>query len=184
MGLVSSATLELLVANRAAFLDFVAARVESRAAAEDILQDALSRALEHDELRANEAAVGWFYQVLRNAVIDHYRRRESASKGLERIAAEPAPPHAEAAEPPRKVCKCVARLAKSLKPEYADALQKVEIEGAAVKSFGDEAGITPGNAAVRVFRAREALKKKVVSTCGACAAAGCTDCDCVAPSPA
>jgi RNA polymerase sigma factor (sigma-70 family) len=184
MGLVSSATLELLVANRAAFLDFVAARVESRAAAEDILQEALSRALEHaDELRANEAAVGWFYQVLRNAVVDHYRRRESASKGLERLAAEPALAHAEAAEPPPKVCKCVARLAKSLKPEYADALQKVEIEGAAVKSFGDEAGITPGNAAVRVFRAREALKKKVVSTCGACAAAGCTDCDCVSSSP-
>ena len=179
---MSAATLEIIVANRAAFLEFVAARVESRATAEDILQDALSRALEHAEgLRANEAAIGWFYQVLRNAVIDHYRRRDSASRGLERLAAEPAPTHVEAAEPPRKVCKCVARLAKTLKPEYADALQKVEVEGAAVKSFGDEAGITAGNAAVRVFRAREALKKKVVSTCGACAAAGCTNCDCVSP---
>jgi RNA polymerase sigma factor (sigma-70 family) len=176
---VSAATLEILVANRAAFLEFIASRVESRAAAEDILQDALSRALEHaDELRTRDAAIGWFYQVLRNAVVDHYRKRHTATKGLERLAAEPAP-DAEAPEPTRKVCKCVARLAKTLKPEYAEALQKVEVDGATVKSFGDEAGITAGNAAVRVFRAREALKKKVVTTCGACAAAGCTDCDCV-----
>jgi DNA-directed RNA polymerase specialized sigma24 family protein len=73
----------------------------------------------------------------------------------------------------------VTRLARELKPEYAEALQRVEVEGAPVKGFAADAGITSGNAAVRVFRAREALKKKVTTTCGACAAAGCTDCDCV-----
>jgi RNA polymerase sigma factor (sigma-70 family) len=178
---MSPGVLEILVAHRAAFLDFLASRVESRAVAEDILQDSLARAVAHaDELRTSDAAIGWFYQVLRNAVVDHYRKRHAAAKGIERLAAEPAV-EAEAPEPPRHVCKCVARLAKTLKPEYAEALQRVEVEGVAMRSFGDEAGITAGNAAVRVFRAREALKKKVVTTCGACAAAGCTDCDCVVP---
>jgi RNA polymerase sigma factor (sigma-70 family) len=173
-----SSTMDILLANRAAFLDFVAARVESRALAEDILQEALARAVDRvGELRAAEAAIGWFYQVLRNAVTDHHRRRATAARSLERLASETP----EATEEPeaRRPCPCVARLAKSLKPEYADALQKVEVEGVPVKDFGDQAGITSGNAAVRVFRAREALKKKVVTTCGACAAAGCTDCDCV-----
>ena len=175
---MSTATMAAILENRAAFLDFVAARVESRAVAEDILQEALSRAVAHaGELRATEAATGWFYQVLRNAVVDHHRRRAAESKRLERFAAEE--PEPAVAEAPRRPCKCVARLAKTLKPEYAAALQKVAVEGQAVKTFGDEAGITSGNAAVRLFRAREALKKKVVTTCGACAAAGCTDCDCV-----
>ena len=178
---MASGTMDLLLENRAAFLDFVAARVESRAVAEDLLQDALSRALTHvDGLRAEDAAFGWFYQVLRNAIADHHRRRSTATKSLERFAAET--DETTTPEPPRKPCKCVSRLARTLKPEYADALQKVEVEGVAVKSFGEDAGITSGNAAVRVFRAREALKKKVVTTCGACAAAGCTDCDCVAPA--
>ena len=179
---MSSGIMDILLANRAKFVDFVAARVESRAVAEDILQEALARSLERvGEVRVAEAAVGWFYQVLRNAVVDHHRRRSTAAKALERFADE-APSEESAPEAPRKTCKCVSRLAKELKPEYADALQRVEVEGVAVKDFGEDAGITSGNAAVRVFRAREALKKKVVTTCGACAAAGCTDCDCVSPA--
>jgi RNA polymerase sigma-70 factor (ECF subfamily) len=173
--------MDVLLERRAAFLEFVAARVESRAVAEDLLQEALSRAVEQAaELRAPDAAVGWFYQVLRNAIVDHHRRRASASRRLERFAAET--PESAVVEPPRNPCKCVARLAKALKPEYAEALQEVEVKGVAVKSFADQAGITSGNAAVRVFRARDALKKKVITTCGACAAAGCTDCDCVTPA--
>jgi RNA polymerase sigma-70 factor (ECF subfamily) len=89
--------------------------------------------------------------VLRNAIVDHFRRRATATKSMERFAAE-AGEAVEVVEPARKVCKCVARLAKTLKPEYADALQKVEVEGVAVKDFGDDAGITSGNAGVRVFR--------------------------------
>ena len=34
------------------------------------------------------------------------------------------------------------------------------------------------NAAVRVFRAREALRKQVARACGACATHGCVDCTC------
>lgn len=173
--------LDTLLAERSRFVAFVASRVGGRAAAEDLVQEALARAVDRvGELRDAEAAVPWFYQVLRNAIADHHRRAGAAGRAAERFAAESetevAPP-----EPPRRVCPCVARLAKELKPEYAAALSRVEVEGAAVKDFAEEAGITAGNAAVRVFRAREALKKKVHSTCGACAAAGCTDCSCVQP---
>ena len=49
--------------------------MHSRETAEDILQEAFGRALTRvDTLRDDESAVAWFYRLLRNAVIDHYRR--------------------------------------------------------------------------------------------------------------
>jgi RNA polymerase sigma-70 factor (ECF subfamily) len=66
----------------------------------------------------------------------------------------------------------------TLKPEYADALQAIEVGGIPVKSFAEQKGLSATNAGVRVFRAREALKKRVTGSCGTCAEHGCVDCTC------
>lgn len=58
------------------FLSFLSPRVEDRATAEDILQFAYLKAMEHgSEIRDDESTVAWFYRILRNAITDHYRRR-------------------------------------------------------------------------------------------------------------
>jgi RNA polymerase sigma factor (sigma-70 family) len=166
----------VLFAHRSDFVEFVASRVGDRATAEDLVQDALVRAVEKvADLREGDALLGWFYTVLRNAVVDHYRRRSASARALERLAQEPEPVSPDAAGRP---CQCVSHVATTLKPEYAEALQRVEVEGTPVKDLAAELGITPGNAAVRVFRARESLRKKVMTTCKACAEAGCADCTC------
>jgi RNA polymerase sigma factor (sigma-70 family) len=168
-----------LVANHREFLGFLQARVGSRAVAEDILQDAFVRGIgKIGDLRDDESAIAWFYRLLRNAVIDRQRREAAAGRRLDALAAE----LEEAAEPAPElrgaVCQCVARLAGTLKPEYAEALRRIEVDGVAVKDYATEAGITSGNAAVRVFRAREALKKQVARSCGTCADHGCLECNC------
>lgn len=168
-----------LVANHREFLAFLQVRVGSRAVAEDILQDAFVRGLDKlAGLRDDEAAVAWFYRLLRNAVIDRRRRDAAAGRRLDALAAE----LEEAVEPAPElhgaVCQCVARLADTLKPEYAEALRRIELDGLAVKDYAAEAGITANNAAVRVFRARDALKKQVARSCGTCAEHGCLDCTC------
>jgi len=61
-----------------------------------------------------------------------------------------------------------------------DALQRIDVDGVAVKAYADDAGISPSNAGVRVFRAREALRKQVARSCGTCAEHGCFDCTCAA----
>ncbi len=58
------------------------------------------------------------------------------------------------------------QLAATLKPEYAEALRRVEIDGIPVKQYASESGITDNNAAVRVFRARHALRSRVELSCG------------------
>ena len=166
-----------LVANHREFLAFIQRRVGSAALAEDILQDAFVRNMEKfDTVR--DTAVGWFYRVLRNAIIDHHRRTGSAERRSEAFEREQEVTSHEDEELHRVVCKCVAELTETLKPEYATALRRVEVEGVSVKDYADEAGISANNAGVRIFRAREALRKQVVRSCGTCATHGCLDCTC------
>lgn len=175
VGPLTSEAVAALVANHREFLAFVQRRVGDRALAEDILQDAFVRGVDKlDSVR--ESAVGWFYRVLRNAIIDHQRRRAAAARQLDAFAHEQAA--GEDAELERVVCKCVGELAGTLKPEYAAALRRIEIDGVSVKEYAAEAGISSSNAGVRVFRAREALRKQVARACGTCAEHGCLDCSC------
>ncbi len=75
----------------------------------------------------------------------------------------------------------MAKLSGTLKPEYAQALQRIDVDGVSVQQYAEEVGITPNNAGVRVFRARQTLRKRVVRWCGSCAARGCIDCSCGEP---
>jgi len=168
-----------LVANHRQFLAFLERRVGSRALAEDILQDAFVRGMDKLEgLRSEEAAVGWFYRVLRNAVVDHQRRRGAAERKLAAFGAELEATGEAEPELRGAICGCVARLADTLKPEYAEVLRRVEVEGDRVADYAQSAGISASNAGVRIFRARKALLEQVRRSCGSCAEHGCLDCTC------
>lgn len=174
------AALGPLLAKRNDFVTFLERRVGDRALAEDILQDAFAKSASTlAGLRDEESAVAWFYRVLRNAVIDHARRSNTAKAAIARFAAE-----VEEAVPPPEVraavCQCVARLAERLTPEHAEILRRVEVEDMTVRAYAEETGIAPGTAAVRVHRAREALRRAVVVSCGPCAKHGCLECTCSA----
>jgi RNA polymerase sigma factor (sigma-70 family) len=172
--------LQVLVDNHRRFLAFLERRVESRAVAEDILQSAYVRGLAragsvHDE----SAIVAWFYRLLRNALVDHYRRSGSEARALAFVAGTadmtvPGPDE----ELRDEVCACVSALLKTLKPEYAAAIEHVDLGGVSVATYASEAGITANNAAVRLHRAHEALRRQLVRSCGTCATHGCLDCGC------
>jgi DNA-directed RNA polymerase specialized sigma24 family protein len=67
---MSETPLDHLLARRRHFLSFVQRRVSDPGLAEDILQTAYLRALEHrDDFQPSESVVAWFYRLLRNAVI-------------------------------------------------------------------------------------------------------------------
>jgi RNA polymerase sigma factor (sigma-70 family) len=174
--------LAVMAENRRAFLSFLERRVGHRETAEDLLQESFARSLDKVPLEAEESVTAWFYRVLRNGLIDHYRRRGVADRALAALQKELEEASPEAAPDERDaVCRCVTRLSETLKPEYALALRRVEVEGISVRDYASEAGITPNNAAVRLFRARETLRKRVVHWCGSCAAQGCVDCSCGEP---
>ena len=172
---------EALVGNHRRFLGFLESRVGSRALAEELLQSAYVRTLEKGgDLQEGEGAVAWFYRLLRNALVDHYRRNAAEGRALEREARE-ASEVGEDPELTRTVCACIQELLPALKPEYAEMVRQVDLEGRSVPEVAREAGITANNAGVRLHRARQALKKQLERSCGTCAAHGCLDCTCGKP---
>jgi RNA polymerase sigma factor (sigma-70 family) len=185
---LSAAIEQIFVANHRDFLAFLERRVGSRAIAEDILQEAFVKGMhkiEADKLESgDDSVVAWFYRTLRNAAVDHHRRHQTANKALASFAEESAQRTDPDPEMRAAVCQCVNRLADTLKPELATALRRIEVDGVAVKDFAAEAGLSANNAAVRVFRAREALRKQVTRSCGTCAEHGCFACTCAASPPA
>ena len=168
-----------LLENHRAFLAYLERRLGDRALAEDILQDAFAKVVARPEQAPDdEAIIPWFYRTLRNAAVDQFRRRGAADRAYEAFARELETHEHPTADMEAEICACVSRLAATLKPEYADALQAIEVGGTPVKAYAQQKGLSAGNAAVRVFRAREALKKRVTQSCGTCAVHGCVNCTC------
>jgi RNA polymerase sigma-70 factor (ECF subfamily) len=178
----TEAPISVLLENHRAFLGYLERRVGDRALAEDILQDAFIKVMDRpDQAPADEGVVPWFYRTLRNAAIDRFRRQGTADRAVEAFAREIETHASPEPEMEGEICACVGRLAATLKPEYAEALQAIDVQGTAVKAFAAERGLSASNAGVRVFRAREALKKRVAESCGTCAEHGCRHCTCQAP---
>jgi RNA polymerase sigma-70 factor (ECF subfamily) len=175
----TDAPLAVLLENHRAFLGYLERRVGNRALAEDLLQDAFIKVMDRpDQAPEDEGVVPWFYRTLRNAAIDSFRRQGTADRAVDAFAREIETHASPEPEMQAEICACVGRLAATLKPEYADALNAIDVRGVAVKAFAAERGLSASNAGVRVFRARAALKKRVTESCGTCAEHGCRNCTC------
>lgn len=177
--LMSADALQSLLLRRKEFVAFLERRVGSRATAEDILQSAFVRGIERGgEIHEKENVVAWFYRLLRNAVIDHYRREGSSARAMEGFAREIEGAAVPSPDLRNEICHCVSQVLTELKPEYRQALEVVDIGDGNPGDLAIRTGISANNATVRVHRARQALQKQVRLTCGVCAQHGCIDCRC------
>jgi len=167
-----------LVAGHREFLRFLEARLKDRDVAEEVLQAAFVRSLEKGgAIEDARSAVAWFYRLLRNAMVDHYRRRDVEARALERQRSEPPTHDAELHD---AVCACMRLLLPNLKAEYAEVVRRADLEETPIGEVATELGITENNATVRLHRARKALKRELERSCGTCATHGCLDCSCAA----
>jgi len=175
---IAAPALAVLVENRARFLAFLEKRVGARDAAEEILQQAYLRGMDRGGgLRAGESAIAWFYRLLRNALADHRRRCDAERRALTAYAGEAAGGRDDAGLL-EAVCGCVTGLVGTLKPELAEIIRRVDLDGAPLRAYAARAGITANNAAVRLHRARQALGRQIRRTCAAGNLAALRDCDC------
>ncbi len=181
----SPEVLARLVQSHREFLTFLRARVPNDAVAEEILQSAFVRTLEKGSgLRENESAVAWFYRLLRNALVDYYRRRDVERRALEAEASDVAPPPNTDPSLERTVCGCMKALLPTLNPGYAELLEQIDLAERPVAEVASDLGLTPNNASVRLHRARKALRQALEVSCGTCATHGCLDCSCGSPRAA
>ncbi|HUR59295.1 MAG TPA: sigma-70 family RNA polymerase sigma factor [Opitutaceae bacterium] len=157
-----------LLAHRQVFKSFLASRVGNEADAEDLLQNGLVKAIGRaGELKDGEKAVAWFYQLLRNVVIDHVRSRSAAAKRDEAWATD-AVTLADDADAERHICACFEKMLPALKPAQAELLRRVELQGESVADAAAALGMTANHASVTLHRGRAELRTRLVDFCGDC----------------
>ncbi len=170
---------EVLNRSRDRFLSFLRRRVGSRDAAEEILQASFLKILAKNAAPLDhERAEAWFYRILRNAVVDHYRRRGTEARSLETLEQNAGSQEALDRDLEHAVCACVRDVLDALKPEYGAILRRVDLEETPLKELALQMGLTANNATVRLHRARAALRKLLREVCGACTEHGCLSCAC------
>ncbi len=167
----------VLLRHRNRLLGFIQSKVSDPDLAEDVLQEGLLRAFRSaGELDAEDKLLPWFYRILNNAIIDTYRRRSTesqylASYGQNEILAQT--PENDAA-----ICECFRTVLPSLKPEYSQVIEALDLSDVKPEALAQQLRITPGNLKVRRHRARQALRQLIDQTCRICAVHGCLDCTC------
>lgn len=169
-----------MLAHRDAFKGFLKSRVGSEADAEDLLQIGLVKALERaGELKDGEKLVPWFYQVLRNAIVDHVRSRSAAVRRDEAWVQHSLSLRDDP-EVERQICGCFEKMLATMKPARAELLRSVDLQGEPVAAAAGRLGLTPNHASVALHRARAELRRKLIEFCGDCACLD--DCGCDEPA--
>lgn len=168
----------VLTDNLTAFHSFAQSRLGDAELAADVVQDALLKALRAEaNLEDGDNLVAWFYRILRNTITDLYRKRAGQARALEQFGHELDDGPDEATR--QVICGCLHRLLPTLKPEYAEVVRRVDVEEEESAVVAASLNVTPGNLKVRLHRARQQLRERLVETCRLCATHGCLDCQCV-----
>lgn len=166
-----------LLKHRSRLLAFVRRRVSDADLAEDIFQDSLLRALRQAPAFENESSLlAWFHTVLRNAVIDTYRRQGADERKTQSatVMLGDIPDPNDAAE----LCQCFLELLPSLRPESRDLIENMELGDEQPDTAARRLGIKRETLKVRRFRARQELRQRLEESCRTCAKHGCLDCTC------
>lgn len=170
-----------LIEAREEFLAFLRHRLSSRDEAEELLHRFSLRALERAwQLRDVRTVRGWLGRILATTLVDHQRRvirRRRLEVNLEQVDVENL-----AIEPDREtdeaVCNCLHKLLPTLKAEYADVIWRSDILGEPRDRIAASLGTTLNNIAVRLYRGRQALRKRIEEMCLTCPVHGFLDCHC------
>lgn len=147
---------------------FIRRRVADEAEAEDILQEVFIRV--HRNLCCQpewNKPEGWFYQIARHLIIDHYRRRRATVELTESVPAAPElGQDGRVEEDPESVLALSLQdLINELPDLYRQALILTEYEGLNQKQLAEHLGISLSGAKSRVQRARDKLREMLLDCC-------------------
>ena len=174
--------IEAILASQKKFIFFLESKVKSRDIAEDIFQTSILKALKNGkDLKDDEALIPWFYQILRNSVMDYFRENKKfakKSKEIEHFISELSNERSFNESSKELLCACFKELIKTLNPAYADLLNEIDLGEGDIQNLAHKKQTSLNNLTVKLHRARKALKESLELTCGACTKHGCLNCTC------
>lgn len=151
---------EALLATRSRLRDFVARRVPSGVDPEDVVQDVLTRMVEHASDVPPGKLQAWALRTARNAIVDLLRRRRPAALEEASVAA----PEQQDLDPV-DLARCLQPLLDLLEDDDRWVLQQVDAEGRSQTDLARELGVAPSTVKSRVQRARQRLRVIIERCC-------------------
>lgn len=151
---------------------FIRARVDDPAAADDLLQDVYVKIhtnLSH--VRDEERLQGWVYQIARNAVNDYYRRLkpnaplDETGTLLAGISADTSDEDAEAEQMRQRLALSLRLMIDQLPEHYRQAVILAELEGMSQREMAERLGLSLSGAKSRVQRGRALLHEMMLACC-------------------
>lgn len=132
------------------------ALTRNRAAAEDLVQDAVCNALSaHESFIPGTNFAAWMHRILRNRFISNLRKRRDTTD----IDDVPSSAFStEAAHEDRLALKELGKAMNRLPTDQREALVMVVVHGMSYESLAEVTGCAVGTAKSRVFRARRQLE--------------------------
>ncbi len=158
-------------------LQFLTRRLGSRDEAEEVLSTFYVRSLSRAfDIRHPTSLRGWLYRVLETTIADHYRQQTAYRRTEAALVATALATMPEETE--QAFCTCFYKLLPTFKPEYAEVIRRVDLDGESREKVATDLGITVNNLTVRLHRGRSALRRRLEQTCLTCPEHGFFNCGC------
>lgn len=142
---------------------FVRSRVRSEHDAEDIVQDVLTKFVQHDDSIDAQSIYAWLFTVARRTIIDRARLSEplQTSDSADAVAIELADDPSVASE----LARCMEPMLEALSSEDRIILQRIDMLGESQADVARELGMSMSGLKSRVQRARQRLRAQLEDCC-------------------
>jgi RNA polymerase sigma-70 factor (ECF subfamily) len=135
---------------------FVFKRVKDKAAADDIVQDVFLKVYNNlGQLKNSEKLTGWIYQITRNTITDHFRKKNKTFDFIDDDSSS------DSTNLNACVANCLRNLIPTLPGKYREALELSEFGNLSQIQLAKRLGISYSGAKSRVQRARLILRQKI-----------------------
>jgi RNA polymerase sigma-70 factor (ECF subfamily) len=136
---------------------FVYRKVRDKALADDIVQDVFLKVYSQiDTVRDNEKITGWIYQITRNAIMDHFRKRAKPISFDMNDWETDEPNYNEC------VALCLKDMLQRIPAKYREAIELTEFENLSQMQLAARLNISYSGAKSRVQRAREMMRTRML----------------------
>lgn len=145
-------------------LAYIKSKVSSTYDAEDILQDVSIKLYKHiDSVDEKTSLKAWLYKITKNTIIDFYRKKKDVSVEPESLYT--IEDDVEEDNMNIEISKCMKYMLFDLPEKYFHVYDMYENKDMKHKDIGVALNITQAASKVRLKRARDMFKEKLLSCC-------------------
>jgi len=142
---------------------FIFKRTQDIEITNDILQEVFIKIhTKIDTLKEDTKLQSWIYQITRNTINDHFRKKGFTDKENKELISEE---DEQESESMLKIAQGLYEFMDNLPEKYCDALCKTEFEGLSQVDYAKETGISNSGAKSRVQRGRAMIKDMLMKCC-------------------